>query len=56
MKLSGTICVKINYSVCKLTFRYVKLQAYIINYLYNISIIKGLILMQSHRSTLLNTT
>lgn len=56
MKLSGTISVEINYTVCKLTFRYVKLQAYIINYLYNIIIIKDLILMQSHSSTLLNTT
>lgn len=36
MKLSGTISDKINYrsTVCKLIFRYVELQAYIINYYY----------------------
>lgn len=34
MKLSGTISVEMNYTVCKLTFRYVKLQAFIINYYY----------------------
>lgn len=61
MKLSRTTSVQITElqnTECKLAFRYVKLQAYIINYLYNIIIIiiKDLILKQSHRSTLLNTT